>query len=80
LEGSRRQTYAAEVTLHPMTFRSGVDWSLLLRVVCRCCVGYPYVPRDTCHDFCLVGVRPEANAFKEGNEDGHGALQPNRVS
>ncbi len=26
-EGSRRQAHAAEVTLHPMTFRGGVDWS-----------------------------------------------------
>ncbi len=73
-EGSRRQAHDADITLHPMTFRGGVDWSLLLRVV-RCFhVGYSYVPRDARHDFCFVRVCPEANAFKEGNEYIHGAL------
>jgi hypothetical protein len=80
LEGSRCQAGAADITLHSMTFRSGVNWSLLLRVVHRFRVGYSYVPQDAHHDFCLVRVCPEVNAFKEGNEYIHGALQPNRVS
>ncbi len=79
LEGLRRQAHAADITLQPMTFRSGVDWSLLLRVVRRFRVDYSYVPREARHDFCFVRVHPEANAFKEGNEYIHGALQPNRI-
>ena len=63
-----------------MTFRSGVDRSVLLRVVRLFCVGYPYVPRDARHDFHLVGVRPEADAFKEFYENVEGALQPDGVS
>ncbi len=80
LEGSCRQAHAADITLHSMTFCGGVDWSLLLRMVCRFRVGYLYVPRDARHDFCFVRVCPEANAFKEGNKYIHGTLQPNRVS
>ncbi len=80
LEGSCCQACAADIALYPMMFCGGVDWSLLLRVVRRFRVGYLYVSRDACHDFCLVRVRPEANAFKEGNKFIHGALQLNRVS
>jgi hypothetical protein len=80
VEGSYRQACAAAIALHPMMFCGGVDWSLLLPVVCRFRVGYLYVPWDTHHDFCLVRVHPEANAFKEGNKYIYGALQPNRVS
>ena len=63
-----------------MMFRGGVDWSVLLRVVRLFRVGYPYVPRDARHDFCLIRVRPEANAFKECDENIEGALQPDGVS
>ncbi len=63
-----------------MMFRSRVDRSIMLRVVPLFCVGYPYVPRDACHDFRLVGVCPEADAFKEFYENVKGALQPDGVS
>jgi hypothetical protein len=79
-EGSRCKTHATDVTLHPMMFCSGVDRSVLLRVVHLFCVGYPYAPRDARHDFHLVGVRSEADAFKEFYENVEGALQSDEVS
>jgi hypothetical protein len=78
-EGSCRQAHAADITLHLMTFRGGVKWSLLLCVVRSFRVGYSYVPQDARHDFCFARVRLEANAFKEGNKYIHSTLQPNRV-
>ncbi len=63
-----------------MTFCSGVDRSVLLRVVCLFCAGYPYIPRDARHDFHLVRVFPEADAFKEFYENVEGALQSDGVS
>ena len=63
-----------------MTFCSGVDRSVLLRVVRLFCVGYPYVPMDARHEFCLVWVCPEADAFKEFYKNVKGTLQPDGVS
>jgi hypothetical protein len=48
-------------------------------MVCRFHVGYSYIPQDARHDFGLVRVLLEANAFKKGDEDVQGALQPDRV-
>jgi hypothetical protein len=62
-----------------MMICNGVDRSVLLRVVCLFCVGYLYVLRNARHDFCLVRVRPKADAFKEYYKNVEGALQPNRV-
>jgi hypothetical protein len=42
-------------------------------------VGYLYIPWDAHLDFGLVRVHPEADAFKKGDEDVQGALQPDRV-
>ncbi len=63
-----------------MTLCGGVDWSVLLRVVCLFCVGYPYIPRNACHDFSFARVRSEADAFKQNHKDVKGALQPDGVS
>jgi hypothetical protein len=79
-EGSCHQAHAADITLHPLIFCGGVNWSLLRRMVRRFRVGYLYVPWDARHDFCFFRVCPKASAFNEGNDYIHGALQPNRVS
>ncbi len=63
-----------------MMLHGGVDWSVLLCVVRFFCVSYSYIPRDAGHDFCLVRVCPEANAFKQGHGNIEGALQPDEVS
>ena len=62
-----------------MTFRGGIDWSVLLRVVRLCRVSLPYLPRNAHHGFSFVRVCPEADAFKEGHEYVKGALQPDGV-
>jgi hypothetical protein len=62
-----------------MTFCGGVDWSLLLHMVCLVGVGYLYISRDARHDFNLVRVRPEANAFKEDDKDVHCTVQPDMI-
>ncbi len=63
-----------------MTLCGEADWSVLLHVVRLFCVRYLCIPRDARHDFCLVWVYPEDDAFKQSHENVEGALQPDGVS
>jgi hypothetical protein len=78
-EGFGRKAGATDVTINPTTLR-GCCAPRPLASIFRFCRGNLYLPWHADHDFCLVGIRQEADSLKQLGEDVKGRLQPHRAS